>query len=64
MWKENLAWYFFKKLYFLFQISFQKHVPPWQKSKTEMTASFEMDQLQQAQVCGFAQIVPQTFFAS
>uniref|UniRef100_A0A8C2LW88 Cilia- and flagella-associated protein 43 n=1 Tax=Cricetulus griseus TaxID=10029 RepID=A0A8C2LW88_CRIGR len=31
------------------EISFQKHVPPWQKSKTEMTASFEMDQLQQAQ---------------
>ncbi|KAL6035111.1 hypothetical protein STEG23_025975, partial [Scotinomys teguina] len=30
------------------EISFQKHFPPWQTAKTEMTTPFEMDQLQQA----------------
>ncbi|KAL1789130.1 cilia-and flagella-associated protein 43 [Sigmodon hispidus] len=31
------------------EISFKKHVPPWQTAKTEMATPFEMDQLQQAQ---------------
>ncbi|KAM7330332.1 hypothetical protein ACRRTK_011945 [Alexandromys fortis] len=30
------------------EISFQKHLAPWQKSKTEMTTPFEMEQQQQA----------------
>ncbi|XP_028730485.1 cilia- and flagella-associated protein 43 [Peromyscus leucopus] len=30
------------------EISFQKHIPPWQSAKTEMTMPFGMEQLQQA----------------
>ncbi|XP_036027893.1 cilia- and flagella-associated protein 43 isoform X3 [Onychomys torridus] len=30
------------------EISLQKHVPPWQTAKTQMTTPFEMEQLQQA----------------